>query len=156
LRIEDVTPADRGSLLPVIDQSFTGLYRWHARRTLGSIRWARAAVGEGSAVGAALFTLIGEGTGYLYYVAVLPSNRGSGVGGMLVDDAIQVLRAQEAREAYACVRPDNVPSVKLIQSRGFTRTSFGELARTRGFPAAARLWAAMVVAPGEGVFRRDL
>ena len=99
-----------------------------------------------------MFTMLGPGLGYVYYIAVTPSQRAKGVGGLLLDDALQQLRASKAREMFACVRADNIPSTRLLVSRNFQRTGFRELVRLKGFARAARLWIKMVVAPGEKVF----
>jgi ribosomal protein S18 acetylase RimI-like enzyme len=151
-RVEDVPAEFRGRLVSIIDQSFTGIYRWHARRTLRSVRWVRQAIQDGAPAGLVMLTMLGQRTGYLYYLAVTPSRRGGGVGGTLLDDALQVLHAAGASEGYACAREDNTPSIKLLQSRDFVKMSFRELARLRGPMAAAALWVRMVVAPGETVF----
>jgi L-amino acid N-acyltransferase YncA len=100
-----------------------------------------------------MFTMIEPFCGYVYYVAVTPSQRAAGVGGLLLDDALRQLAAAGAREVFACIRTDNTPSLRLFESRAFAKVGFRELARARGFGNAARLWRRMVVAPGERVFR---
>jgi L-amino acid N-acyltransferase YncA len=156
VQIDDVRPEARHTLAQIIDQSFTGIYRWHAAKTLGSIDRVRAASRGDSAAGLTMFTMLEPGCGYLYYVAVRPSNRASGVGGLLLDDAIEALQAGGAHEVFACIRADNVPSVRLFASRGFVKTGFRELARDKGAGHAARLWCRMVVAPGEKLFRKTM
>jgi hypothetical protein len=42
-----------------------------------------------------------------------------------------------AAEALACVRVDNTPSIRLLESRHFERTGFDELVRSRGLARAA-------------------
>jgi len=154
LTIRGVPVERRGSLAGVIEQSFRGIYRWHASRTLQSVTHVRAASEGDDAIGLTMFTMLGPDTGYLYYVAVVPSRRQSGVGGALLDDALEALRAQGALEVLACIRAENLPSIRLFASRGFRRTSFRERARERGVAGAAKLWRRMVVAPGERVFRK--
>jgi ribosomal protein S18 acetylase RimI-like enzyme len=146
----------RGSLLPLVTQSFTGIYRWHAKRILRSARWVRRADQGGALAGMSMLTMFGRSIGYVYYIAVSPSRRGSGVGGMLLDDALQVLRKEGAREAFACVHPHNKPSFRLFRSREFSVLSFRELAKRDGAVRATRLWMRMAVAPGEDVLRRTL
>ena len=153
LRIDDVPRDSRERLAAILDQSFTGIYRWHARKILRSVHRVRAAARGGAAVGVTMFTMLGPFSGYVYYVAVAPSHRAAGVGGLLLDDALGLLRTESAREVFACIRADNTASLRLFESRGFTEVSFRELARGRGFGSAARLWMRMVVAPGERVFR---
>jgi ribosomal protein S18 acetylase RimI-like enzyme len=151
--IAEVPRESRRSLLPILDQSFTGIYRWHAQRTLRSVRWVRAASQDGQQVGLAMSSMLGGRVGYVYYIAVSPSQRATGIGGLLMDDALETLRAAGATEALACVRPENIASVRLLLSRNFTRTGFGALVRSTGFAKATVLWRRMVVAPGERVYR---
>jgi len=101
-----------------------------------------------------MFTLLGKRSAYVYYLAVVPSQRAKGIGGMLLDDALNLLLESGALEVFACVRTDNIPSLRLIQSRDFVRTGFRELVASKGFAPAAKLWMQMVVAPGEKVFRK--
>jgi hypothetical protein len=41
--VVDVPEGERARLLPILEESFEGLYLWHARRTLQSIETVRAA-----------------------------------------------------------------------------------------------------------------
>ena len=154
--IEDASSKVREALVPIVDQSFQGIYRWHARHTLRSVSWVRKAVREGTPVGLTMSAMIAADCGYLFYVAVVPAARSAGIGGLLLDDVLHLLHAKGAREVFACVRPENRASVRLLESRSFTGTSFGDLARSRGLGAAVNLWLRMVVAPGEKVLRTSL
>ncbi|MGA2381735.1 MAG: GNAT family N-acetyltransferase [Spirochaetia bacterium] len=156
LHIKGVPTETRDSLRPILDQSFKGVYRWHAQRTLRSVKWVREATQGDTQVGLTMFTMLEQSSGYIYYIAVTPSQRAKGVGGFLLDDALQLLRTSGALEIIACVRTDNIPSIRLLQSRDFVRTGFRELVLLKGFASAARLWMRMVVAPGEKVFIRVL
>jgi ribosomal protein S18 acetylase RimI-like enzyme len=153
--IEDAPPASRTSLLPLIDECFEGLYRWHARRTLRAVPWVRVTTRDGERIGLAMLTMLAPVSGYLYYIAVKPSQRAAGIGGLLLEDAVRVLRGAGACEIFACIRPDNVPSIRLMRSRGFARTRFSELARSRGVTRAVMLWIRMMAVPGEQVFLLD-
>ena len=156
LNIEGVPADARESLTPILLESFKGIYLWHARRTLRSVRWVRKATQGSVVVGLAMSTMLGEISGYAYYAAVTPSQRAKGVGGFLLDDALELLQAYGAREVFACVRAENTPGIRLLQSRGFARTGFSDVARSKGLATAARLWIKMVVAPGERVFAKIL
>jgi ribosomal protein S18 acetylase RimI-like enzyme len=156
MKIEEVPVDGRRSLRPVLDESFTGLYRWHARRTLRSVAQVRKATRDGALLGFTMSTMVGKDIGCIYYAAVTTSARAQGVGGALLDDALQRLRADGAREFFACARSKNEPAVRLLQSRNFARTSFHEVAFAKGFAATVRLWVRMVVVPGETVFVRWL
>jgi ribosomal protein S18 acetylase RimI-like enzyme len=150
--IEDALHAGRTSLLPLLDECFYGVYRWHARRTLRAVPWVRVAMRDGEQIGVAMLTMLAPGSGYLYYIAVKPSQRAAGVGRLLLDDTVRVLRGAGAREIFACIRPDNVPSIRLMRSRGFARRRFSELARSKGVASAVMLWIRMMAVPGEEVF----
>ena len=104
LNIEGVPADARESLTPILLESFKGIYLWHARRTLRSVRWVRKATQGSVVVGLAMSTMLGEISGYAYYAAVTPSQRAKGVGGFLLDDALELLQAYGAREVFACVR----------------------------------------------------
>ena len=155
LRIMEVPVETRGSLGPILDQSFTGLYRWHAHRTLRSVTWVRKAARGDTHVGLSMSTMLGGSSGYIYYIAVIPSLRAKGVGALLLDDALRFLRAAGALQVFACVRAGNIPSIRLLKSRDFMRTGFRKTVHLRGFANAVELWLRMVVAPGERVFTKS-
>ena len=155
MNFEDVPAHARRSLRPIVDKSFTGLYRWHARRTLQSVACVRKATANNAPVGLTMSRMVGSGIGYIYYAALIPALRARGVGGALLDDALQALRAKGARKILACARTRNQPAIRLLLSRNFVRTSFRELAWAKGFVEAARLWVRMFVAPGERVYMGD-
>jgi ribosomal protein S18 acetylase RimI-like enzyme len=152
--ISDVAFESRGRLTPIVDQSFHGIYRWHARRILRSVTWVRQAAISETPIGLTMSTMIAPDLGYLYYIAVIPSARSAGVGGLLLDDALVRLQSAGAWEVLACVREDNTASLRLLESRSFAKTTFRGFVRSKGFLSAARLWVRMVVAPGEQVFQR--
>jgi ribosomal protein S18 acetylase RimI-like enzyme len=156
VKIVEARPESRRSLLPLLDQSFQGIYRWHARRTLRSAQWVRKAVREDLAVGLSMLRMVARRTGYIYYIAVIPSERGAGLGGVILDDALEFLAAAGAREAFASVERANIPSTRLFRSRSFFLMPFHTLARDRSVARAAVLWVRMMVAPGERVFRLGL
>ena len=118
------------------------------------MRWVRETARGDMPAGLSMLAMLREGTGYVYYIAVIPSQRAAGTGGFLLDDALTSLKSAGANEVLACIRPDNAPSVRLFQSRDFRRTTFRELVRGKGLANAAALWMRMVVAPGEKVFTR--
>ncbi len=154
LHIGDVAVESRGTLVAIIDESFHGIYRWHARRVLRSVTWVRHAARDNAPVGLTMSAMIAPGSGYLFYVAVVPVERSAGVGGALLDDVLALLQSAGAREVLACVRADNVASLRLLESRSFIGMAFRELVQSRGLAHAARLWMRMIVAPGERVFWR--
>ncbi len=151
LRLVDVPVGSRESFGPILDESFDRIYLWHARRVLRSVTWVRGAASGDAPAGLSMSEMLGPATGYIFYIAVSPSLRGKGVGGLLLDDALQLLRRAGASEVLACVRPENTASLRLFQARGFRETGFRELVRSKGLAGAARLWVRMVAAPGERV-----
>ena len=152
--INDVSEADRDALFPLLDECFTGVYLWHARRTLTRVKHVRAARCRDEPVGLAMLSMLSPRIGYLYYIAVRRPFRGQGVGGLLLDDGIRFVRAHGATEILSCARRENVESTRLLRSRGLEPTRFRDAAHARGFRSVAALWRRMVVAPGEVVFRR--
>ena len=151
--IREAAVDSRADLVSLLDRSFEGIYRWHARRTLFKVRWVRRADRDDAPIGLIMLTTLAPDLGYVYYVAVLPAERRAGMGARLLDDALDMLRAAGAKDVLACIRAENLPSIRLFRAKGFQRIGFRDLARARGFWSAARVWMRMVVAPGEGVFR---
>ena len=122
MRSSEVPKGERSRLLPILEESFEGMYLWHARRTLQSIEVVRAArTAEGEDVGLIMLKVLAEGAGYVYYVAVPPRFRRQGIGGRLLDDAISHFASRAVRDVYASVEEDNLESKTLFGSRGFER-----------------------------------
>jgi len=103
-----------------------------------------------------MFTMLARQAGYLYYIAVSPAHRRAGIGGLLLDDLLAALRAAGAAQVFACARAENTPSIRLLQSRHFESTDFGELVRSKGFARAAVIWIRMFVVPGERVYTKAI
>jgi RimJ/RimL family protein N-acetyltransferase len=55
-----------------------------------------------------------------YFVA--ESRRGAGWGGRIVDAFLEWLRRHPVQRVRASVRPDNLPSLRLLERRGFVQT----------------------------------
>jgi ribosomal protein S18 acetylase RimI-like enzyme len=91
------------------------------------------------------------GAGYVYYLAVSPTERRRGIGGLLLDKCLSYLESLGAGAVLASVTAGNLPSRQLVASRGFCACSFRNLARRFGVLGALRLWIGMTVAPGETV-----
>lgn len=73
-----------------------------------------------------------SGTGYalgkiaadeaeLYRIAVVPSRRRLGFGGMILDDFIKECREVGAERIFLEVRSKNVPAITLYEHKGFVR-----------------------------------
>jgi len=150
IEITDVPKAERTRLLPILEESFEGLYLWHARRTLQSIDVVRAArTAEGEDAGLIMLKRLAEGAGYVYYVAVPPSFRRQGIGGRLLDDAIACFAQMSVLDVYASVEEDNLESKTLFGSRGFERLKGSEMAERYGRIRSLLMYREMTVVPGE-------
>jgi ribosomal protein S18 acetylase RimI-like enzyme len=150
VEVADVPKGERERLLPILEESFEGLYLWHARRTLHSIDVVRAArTAEGEDAGLVMLKVLAEGAGYVYYVAVPPRFRRQGVGGRLLDDALSRFVKMGLRDVYASVEEDNLGSKTLFGSRGFERVDGSEMAKRYGRLRSLLMYREMTVVPGE-------
>lgn len=150
IEVADVLKGDRARLLPILEESFEGLYLWHARRTLHNIDVVRAArTAEGEDAGLIMLKVLAEGAGYVYYVAVPHRFRRQGIGGRLLEDAFSHFAKIGVRDVYASVEDDNVESRTLFGSRGFERVDGSEMARRYGRFRSLMMYREMTVVPGE-------
>jgi len=149
LEIRDVTDRDRERAVPVIVDSFTGIYRWHAKRTLRSVSRVRGAWVDGQLVGVSLLELLDPAVGYVYYLAILRSHRRQGVALRLLDDALILFRKQGTRVVFAAAEADNIASLRLFEQRGFRRTEPKERSWREGGLGAWGFRSRMMVVSGE-------
>jgi len=155
--IEEVPRAERAMLLPILEESFEGLYLWHARRTLESIEVVRVArTTEGEDAGLIMLKMLEDDAGYVYYVAVPRRFRRRGIGGRLLDDAVSYLATRGAREVYASVEEDNAESNALFGSRGFEGVDLARMSRRYGRIRALMMYREMMVVPGETLLSKHL
>ena len=145
----DLVGDARERAVPLVRDAFVGIYRWHAKRTLREVPTVRGAELRGEVVGVTLVDRLVPEVGYLYYVMVLSTHRGHGLGGLLVDDALRLFRAQGVEVAYAAVRSDNTPSLRLCERRGFRAVERKELGWREGGLGAWGLRSRMRLVPGE-------
>jgi ribosomal protein S18 acetylase RimI-like enzyme len=115
----DLIGEDRERAVPVLKDGFVGIYRWHAKRTLRTATWVRAAIIRGEVVAVSVLERLDPEVGYVYYLATALTHRREGLGGLLLDDALSLFRQERARVAYGAVEEDNIASVSLFRSRGF-------------------------------------
>jgi ribosomal protein S18 acetylase RimI-like enzyme len=156
VQIVDVPQEGRAPLERILEESFEGLYLWHSKRTLREAETVRAAVSSGEPIGLIIPKIIERGVGYIFYVAVARSHRGTGVASMLVKDALDRFRVEGVIEVFASVEEDNLPSEKLFAAEGFARTSLGEVSKKHGTVHTLNMYRVMVVVPGEALLRRAL
>lgn len=140
----DLVGSDRERAVPVLVDAFEGIYRWHAKRTLRAVPIVRAVESAGAVVAVALLDRPVPEVGYVYYIATRSEARGRGLGGRLLDDALERFRADGAEVVYAAVREENAGSRRLFESRGFRRTERKETSYQDGGLGAwglrSRLW----------------
>lgn len=140
----------------MLRDSFTGIYRWHAKRTLGRIERVRAATSGVAVLGFSMLELLVPEAGYVYYVAVGSAHRRRGVGGRLLDDALALFEAGGAQVVYGAIEEENQPSQALFRSRGFREVQRDEASFREGGLGAQGLRSRMMVVRGEELFGRRL
>ena len=156
IRVVDLKGPDRERAVPVLEEGFVGIYRWHAKRTLRSVTDVRAAEEDGRVVGVALLERLAPEVGYVYYLSVARAGRQKGVGGRLLDDALSRFARQGVTIVYGAVEEDNRPSRRLFESRGFRLVERRELNWREGGLGAEGLRSRMWVVHGEVVYGRRL
>jgi ribosomal protein S18 acetylase RimI-like enzyme len=153
-RLADVNPEERSSLEPILEEGFEGWYLRHSKSTLYEIGRVRAAMVGGRSVGLAMLKTVGDGVGYVYYIAVARAFRRRGVGRMLLEDALAYFSGIGARVVYASVENDEGAS--LFLSKGFRKTGFGEVSKKYGLMRAISMYRSMLAVPGEVLLQANL
>ncbi len=154
--IVELTAEERSRALPVLIDAFSGIYRWHAKRTLREIPLVRAALVGSAVVGVSLLDLLTSEVGYVYYLAVLATHRQRGIGRRLLADALDLFARRGVRIAYAAVEKDNEASIALFRSFGFRTVQRKELGYREGGLGAWGLRSRMRVVYGEILLGRRL
>lgn len=148
----DLPAEDRERAVPALKDGFVGIYRWHAKRTLRTATWVRAAVREGQVVAVSVLERLDPEVGYVYYLATATSRRREGLGARLLDDALGIFRRNGFRVAYGAVEADNEASIALFRSRGFRPVERKELGFREGGLGAWGLRSRMTLVGGEILF----
>jgi ribosomal protein S18 acetylase RimI-like enzyme len=149
VEVIDLVGSDRERAVPVLKDGFEGIYRWHAKRTLRSATWVRAAVREGAVVGVSVLERLDPAVGYVYYLSTAQTHRREGLGGRLLDDALALFRREHAAVAYGAAEGENEASIALFRSRGFRRVERKELGFREGGLGAWGLRSRMTLVGGE-------
>ena len=147
--VVDVSPGERGALEGILEESFEGWYLRHAKGKLQQLEVVRAALAAGTPVGLVMLKTLQPRVGYIYYIAVAKAHRKMGLARLLLGDSLRLFGDQGVEEVYAGVEEGNAPSEGLFMSEGFTRTSFGEVAKRFGTVRAINMYRMMVIVPGE-------
>ncbi len=156
VRIVDLPKDARERAIPILLQSFVGIYRWHAKRTLRDIVRVRGAYQGADLAGISMLDRLAPEVGYVYHLAVGEAFRGRGVGGALLDDAIELFRREGARILYGAAEEENTPSLTLFRSRGFREIEREELGFREGGLGAWGLRSRMRLVHGEVLMGRAL
>lgn len=152
LHAVDLAGEAREQAVPILIESFVGIYRWHAKRTLRRVSVVRGALDGDRLVGVAMLENLAPGVGYVYYVAVSRAYRDRKVGTFLLDDALDRFRKAKAEIVYAAAEEDNAASKALFQSRGFRLVERDEPGYREGGLGAWGLRSKMMVVSGEVLF----
>jgi ribosomal protein S18 acetylase RimI-like enzyme len=152
IRLRGLSGSARSGVLPILKESFTGYYRWHAKRTLLEIERVQVATLNRTIAGAALLERLVPEVGYISYIFVGSGFRRRGVGAALFDDAIRKFRRQRVLVVYAVAEPENRASIALIRSRGFRRTERKETSWKEGGLGAWGLRSRMRIIGDEVLF----
>ncbi|HKV89790.1 MAG TPA: GNAT family N-acetyltransferase [Thermoplasmata archaeon] len=147
--IVELPGEDRARAIPVILDCFTGVYRWHAKRTLGEVSRVRASLSGNDVVGLAMLEVFDTEVGYVYYVAVRSDHRGRGIAGALLDDALALFRSEGRSVAYVATEEENVPMIAALARRGFRKVERRELGYAEGGLGAWGLRSRMTLVGGE-------
>ena len=145
----DLEGADRERAVPALKDGFVGIYRWHAKRTLRSARWVRAALIGGEVASVSVLERLDPEVGYVYYLATASKYRRQGLGTLLLDDALDLFRREGARVVYAAAEEDNDASIALFRARGFRTVERKELGFREGGLGAWGIRSRMTLVGGE-------
>ncbi len=94
--------------------------------------------------------------GYVYYLAVLATHRGEGIGALLLDDALGRFRRGQIRVVYGAAEAENTASLGLFRSRGFRPVERRELGYAEGGLGAWGLRSRMRLVHGEVLMGKRL
>ena len=149
VQLVDLEGGDRERAVPVVVDSFVGVYRWHAKRTLRQVTRVRAALVGGEVAAVAMLERLDPALGYVYYLAVRRSFRRRGIAGQLLDDALDEFRRSRVRVVWAAAEAENAGSIALFLSRGFRTVSKQEASVLDGGLGARGYRSKMWIVSGE-------
>lgn len=149
VELVDLPVEERERAVPVLKEGFVGIYRWHAKRTLRSASWVRAALLRDEILAVSVLERLDPEVGYVYYLSTAQSHRREGLGGLLLDDALALFRRERAAVVYGAAEEENVASIALFRSRGFRPVERKELGFREGGLGAWGLRSRMTLVGGE-------
>jgi len=145
----DLSGDERERAVPVLKDGFEGIYRWHAKRTLRGATWVRAALSQNEVVAVSILERLDPEVGYVYYLSTSVHHRREGLGGVMLDDALELFRRERATVAYGAAEEENLASQALFRSRGFRLVERKELSFREGGLGAWGLRSRMTLVGGE-------
>lgn len=122
-RVRPAAAADLDALVEIERLSFSDPWTCEAIAEALSTAGAMALAAVGDPSGEVIGFLLGRsaaGEGEIHSLAVRPSERGQGVGRLLVDRAIAAFRSGGAAAVWLEVRESNVAARSLYGAAGFT------------------------------------
>ncbi len=149
VRVVDLTGKSRELAVPILVDSFVGIYRWHAKRTLHRVSSVRGALDVNQLIGVSMLADLAPGIGYVYYLAVLRGHRKERVGSLLLEDALLRFNSQKAEIVYAAAEEENAASIALFKSHGFRIIAREERGYREGGLGAWGLRRKMMLVSGE-------
>lgn len=147
---------ERDRAIPILKESFVGIYRWHAKRTLRLADRVRALVLGEEVVAAAVLQRLAPEAGYVYYIFVGRAHRRQGLASLLLEEALALFRSEGAQVIYAAAEEDNAASIALFTRHGFRRVGRDEPGYREGGLGAWGLRSQMMVVSGEVLLGRRL
>lgn len=119
--------AEADSLAALIDASFDPQYgeRWSADQVLSALAMPGTmvflAVPDGPDARPVAFALVRQvvDEAELLLIAVAPGHRGRGLGGRILDYAVETCTNSSIRDMFLEVRAGNTAAISLYKSRGF-------------------------------------
>ncbi len=149
VQIADLPPAERERAVPIIKDSFVGIYRWHAKRTLREASLVRGAFVDGQLVGVSMLEQLRPEVGYAYYLAIASARRRQGIGARMLDDALAHFDRAGTEVVFAAAEEENAASIALLKSRGFREVERREKSYLEGGLGAWGLRTRMRLVHGE-------
>ncbi|MEM3671382.1 MAG: GNAT family N-acetyltransferase [Thermoprotei archaeon] len=147
--VEYTNGEKRAALEKILEESFQGLYLWHAKKTLYSVEKVFAAEHASKPVGVIMLKNLLREVGYIYYVAVATEFRSKRVGSVLLEHALEFFRNLNSKWVLAAVEEDNLPSMNLFESHGFKKRNFAWIRSQFGVLRASKMVNDMRLVPGE-------
>lgn len=128
----------------------------HSRYMLRKVPIVLLAQVNGEDAGTVLLDELTTGIGYVYYIAVARNHRTAGIGGKLLDMAMDRLRSEGMDEVYAVRDEENQAAEQLFGSRGFSEVDLHSFSERFGFWQAWGLRRRMTMVYGELLMGRKL